>query len=194
MSARHALPTTATRLSAVLPRAGWDPAQRAALWLGAWFVVNGAGAFAVDAAFTAGSGGGNLHGWLRLTLRVNGWHALFHLIPGVAGIAVAAHPMAARRWVWAVAGLYLAAGVSGLIDGQSAFGWISVERFGSVVHLIEAGAAGWAAIHASHLVPLRWRRAEYAVAAAVFGVLLAGAVICVITGHVVAMCCCGSCT
>src|SRR5947209_12977520 len=58
-----------------------SPAQIASLVLGAWWTINGIGALVLDANLATGHvhGGGEVFGLVAIT--VNGWHALFHLLP-----------------------------------------------------------------------------------------------------------------
>src|SRR2546430_17309952 len=69
-------------------------AQIAALVVGVWWTTNGIGAFLIDPNLATGHvhGGGELFG---LSIDVNGWHALFHLLPGLVGIAAARRPASA---------------------------------------------------------------------------------------------------
>jgi hypothetical protein len=183
--------TVAVQRLARLP--GGDAAQRVAWWMGAWFTLNGIVAFVYDPRFTDGTGSGDAHGWSPLTVRVNGWHALFHLVPGIVGLAAASRPPAAHRWAWTVAGLYLFTGVWGLIGGRAALAVVSTERFGSFVHLVEAVVAGWAAMHVSARLSPPGRRildgfAGSALVALIIATVAAGA-----SNYVLAMCCCAGC-
>jgi hypothetical protein len=110
------------------------PAQLVALYIGLWWTSNGIAVFAIgDSNFATG----NVHGatdLLGLTIEVNGWHGLFHLIPGLVGIAAAWRAQAARTYLLAVAGLYFVTAGWGLIAGKTALGVMSVDTFGSFVH------------------------------------------------------------
>jgi hypothetical protein len=113
---------------------GRTAAQLVALYIGLWWTSNGIAIFTVgDSNFATG----NVHGATDLlgsSIEVNGWHGIFHLIPGLIGIAVAWRVEAARVYLLAVAGLYLVAAGSGLIAGKTALGVMSVDTFGSFVH------------------------------------------------------------
>jgi len=104
--------------------------------VGAWWVANGIGALLVDANLATGHvhGSGDL---FSLTVTANGWHALFHLLPGLVGIAAAWRPRAALAYLLVAGALYIMAGGWGLIAGGSSVGVIAVDTTGDLVHLIE---------------------------------------------------------
>jgi hypothetical protein len=112
------------------------PVQVASLAVGLWWVANGIGAFLIDPNFSTGRvhGSGAL---LGVQVTANGWHALFHLLPGLIGIAAALRPRLALAYLLAAGALYIAVGAWGLIAGGSSVGLIAVDRSGDVVHLIE---------------------------------------------------------
>ena len=72
-----------------------------------------------------------------LTVTANGWHALFHMLPGLVGIAAAWRPRAAFAYLLVAGALYIMAGGWGLIAGGSSVGVIAVDTTGDLVHLIE---------------------------------------------------------
>lgn len=88
---------------------------------------------------------------------------------------------AAQRVLWWMGAWFVANGVGaflydprftggtgdGNVHGYSTFGLVSVDRFGSVAHLIEAAVVAGAGIRAAHLIPQRWRRCEYVTGAVV---------------------------
>lgn len=113
-----------------------SPAQLGALVIGVWWVANGIGAFVVDSDLATSHvhGGGHLFG---LAITANGWHALFHLVPGVAGILAARRPLSALVFTLAAGALYIAVGGYGLIVGGSSIGVIAVDAAGDLVHVIE---------------------------------------------------------
>jgi hypothetical protein len=94
------------------------------LAIGAWWTINGLAAFAAVA-------------FGHVDVVVNGWHALFHLLPGLMGLAVARRGQAARTYLVVAGGLYVVAGTWGLIAGGTALGVIAVDTLGNVVHLAE---------------------------------------------------------
>jgi hypothetical protein len=114
----------------------WSPAQIASFAIGAWWVANGIGALLIDPNFDTGRvhGGGD---FLVLSVTANGWHALFHLLPGVAGLAAAWRPRAAIVFLIVAGALYIVVGTWGLIAGTNSVGLIAVDTSGDVVHLIE---------------------------------------------------------
>ena len=124
---------------------GRTAAQLVALYIGLWWTSNGILTFVTgDTNFAVG----NVHGsadLLGLNIAVNGWHGLFHLLTGLAGIAVFARPEAARMYLFAVAGLYLVVAGWGLAGGD-ALGVMSVDVFGSLVHAGEGVIALTAAV------------------------------------------------
>jgi hypothetical protein len=121
---------------AAMRLAAMRPVQVASLAVGLWWVANGIGAFLVDPNFATGRvhGSGEL---LGVQITANGWHALFHLLPGIVGIAAARRPRAALAYLLVAGALYIAVGAWGLIAGGTSVGLIAVDRAGDVVHLIE---------------------------------------------------------
>ncbi len=121
------------------------PVQVASLAVGLWWVANGIGAFLIDPNLATGQvhGGGDLFG---VQVTVNGWHALFHLLPGIIGIVAAWRPRAAFVYLLGFGGLYIAVGGWGLIAGGDTVGPIAVDRAGDMVHLFEGLIAVSAAI------------------------------------------------
>src|SRR5437763_3879192 len=112
-----------------------SPAQFASFVVGLWWVANGIGAFLIDPNLASSRvhGGGDL---LGLSVTANGWHALFHLLPGVIGIAAAWRPRAALAYLLVAGAVYIVVGGWGLIAGGSSIGVIAVDTGGDVVHLI----------------------------------------------------------
>jgi hypothetical protein len=117
-------------------RASRSPAQIVSLLIGLWWTTNGIGAFLVDPNFATSQvhGGGDLFG---LAITANGWHALFHLLPGLIGIAAATRPRPALAYTLAAGAVYIAVGGCGLIAGGSSIGVIAVDTPGDLVHLME---------------------------------------------------------
>ena len=116
--------------------ASWSPAQIASFAIGAWWVANGIGALLIDPNFDTGRvhGGGD---FLGVSVTANGWHALFHLLPGVAGLAAAWRARSSIVFLLVAGALYIVVGVWGLIAGTASVGVIAVDTSGDVVHLIE---------------------------------------------------------
>ncbi len=104
---------------------------------GIWWTVNGIGALLIDPNFSTGHvhGSGSLLGIVTIT--ANGWHGLFHLLTGAAGIAVARRPHASLVYTLAAGALYVVVGALGLIVGGSALGVIAVDASGDIVHIAE---------------------------------------------------------
>jgi len=111
-------------------------AQIASAVVGVWWVANGIGAFLIDPNLATGHvhGGGELFG---VAVTANGWHALFHLLPGLVGIAAAWRRRAALVYLLVAGGVYIAVGGWGLIAGGSSLGVVAVDTPGDLVHLIE---------------------------------------------------------
>jgi hypothetical protein len=114
-----------------------SPAQIVSLVIGVWWTTNGIGALLIDPNFATGHvhGGGEVLGLVSIT--ANGWHALFHLLPGLLGIAVARRPRAALAYVLGAGGVYIVAGSWGFLAGGSSLGVIAVDAPGDVVHVTE---------------------------------------------------------
>jgi hypothetical protein len=124
-------------------QASSSPAQIAALAMGVWWVANGVGAFLLDPNLATSHvhGRGDLFG---LAITANGWHALFHLLPGVVGIAAASRPQRALTYVLVAGAIYVVVGAYGLIAGGGSIGVIAVDTTGDLVHVVE-GALTFAA-------------------------------------------------
>ena len=124
--------------SVAAPRGGaWSVAQATALVFGIWWTINGLGALLINPNFSTGHvhGGGTLLGLVTIT--ANGWHGVFHLLTGIAGIVVARHPHASLVYTLSAGALYIAVGALGLIVGGSALGVIAVDSSGDIVHIAE---------------------------------------------------------
>jgi hypothetical protein len=104
--------------------------------MGAWWVANGVGAFLIDPNLATSHvhGGGDL---LGLAITANGWHALFHLLPGVVGVIAASRPQRALAYALAAGAFYIVVGGYGLIVGGGSVGLIAVDTTGNLVHLVE---------------------------------------------------------
>jgi hypothetical protein len=123
----------------------FTPAQIAALVFGVWWIGNGLTVFlATESSFAALAENGTVH-VLGISIAVNGWHGLLHLSTGIAGIAVCRHPGGARRYALLVGLLYLAAALCGFFIGDTVFGVIRVDEFGSADHAVEGALflAAW---------------------------------------------------
>jgi hypothetical protein len=124
----------------------WSPAQIAAIAFGVWWIGNGVAVFlsepsgaslATDTSVRIGS----------FSIAVNGWHGLFHLGTGLAGVAVCRWRTPSSWYALAMAAVYLTAAAWSLLGGATIFGVIHVDELGSVDHAIEgvAMAAAWVA-------------------------------------------------
>lgn len=113
----------------------WTPAQIAAALFGLVWALDGISSLASGSVSSLGA-----HEEVRLigiSIAVNGWHGVFHLITGLTGLVVCLRPAAARVFAITVGPIYLAAAVWGLVLGSRAFGLIDVDVFGSLVHAVE---------------------------------------------------------
>ncbi len=115
------------------------PMQFFVFAVGAWFTLNGIIAFGIypDMAF-----GGHMHactiqflGFIPVT--VNGWHALFHLITGIAGLVLAPKHLRALGYTVACGPFYLLVAALGLAGGDNVLHTMAVDTFGNIVHAIE---------------------------------------------------------
>jgi uncharacterized protein DUF4383 len=112
-------------------------AQVAALVFGVWWIGNGLTVFlATQSTFAALTEDGTVRA-LGVSIAVNGWHGLFHLGTGIAGIVLCWRPSSARGFALIVGLLYLAAALCGLFIGDTVFGVIRVDEFGSFDHALE---------------------------------------------------------
>ncbi|MFE9575658.1 DUF4383 domain-containing protein [Nocardia sp. NPDC006044] len=115
------------------------PLQFFVFLTGGWFTANGVIAFGIypDMAF-----GGSMHsctiqflGFIPVT--VNGWHALFHLLTGLAGLAVAAVRTRALAYTWTCGPFYLLIAALGVTGGDHVLHMMAVDTFGNIVHTVE---------------------------------------------------------
>ncbi|MFB8274146.1 DUF4383 domain-containing protein [Nocardia colli] len=115
------------------------PVQFFVFLAGAWFTTNGVIAFGIypDMAF-----GGSMHsctiqflGFIPVT--VNGWHALFHLLTGLAGLAVAPVRARAAAYTWTCGPFYLLVAALGFSGGDHVLHMMAVDTFGNIVHTVE---------------------------------------------------------
>ncbi|MFC9553837.1 DUF4383 domain-containing protein [Rhodococcus sp. NPDC056960] len=115
------------------------PVQFVAFLFGAWFTANGVIAFGIypDMAF-----GGSMHsctidflGFIPVT--VNGWHALFHLLTGLAGLVLATRRVRAVTYLRLCGPFYLIVAALGFTGGYHVLGMMAVDTFGNVVHTVE---------------------------------------------------------
>jgi hypothetical protein len=124
----------------------WTPAQIAALVFGIWWIGNGVAVFLAEPTGAALDSDSAVK-TLGLSIAVNGWHGLFHLITGLAGVAVCWWPGRARAFALIVGTIYLAAACWSLFDNATVFGLIRVDELGSADHAVEAALllAAWLA-------------------------------------------------
>lgn len=129
----------------------WTPAQIAALAFGLWWVANGVAVFTAAPSDATLQTHYTVHA-LGLSIAVNGWHGVFHLSTGLAGIAVCWSRSGARAYALLAGVLYMAAALSDLLIGPTVFGLIHVDDLGSAVHAAEAAVllAAWhMSVHAN---------------------------------------------
>ncbi|MEV6279983.1 DUF4383 domain-containing protein [Nocardia sp. NPDC051832] len=115
------------------------PLQFFVFAFGAWFTANGVIAFGIypDMAF-----GGHMNsctiqflGFIPVT--VNGWHALFHLLTGLAGLALAPVRRGALAYSWFCGPFYLLVAALGFAGGDHVLHMMAVDTFGNIVHTVE---------------------------------------------------------
>ena len=115
----------------------WTPAQIAALAFGLWWIGNGVAVFlAAEPGTTTLDADGTVK-LLGLSIAVNGWHGLFHLASGLAGVAVCRSPRGSSAYALLVGTTYLAAALCAIVTGATVFGLIHVDELGSVEHAVE---------------------------------------------------------
>ncbi|OBF81230.1 hypothetical protein A5791_06210 [Mycobacterium sp. 852002-51163_SCH5372311] len=117
------------------------PLQFFVFVVGIWFTLNGIIAFGIypDMAF----GGGHMRsctiqflGFIPVT--VNGWHALFHLVTGVAALVAATIRGRALAYTWICGPFYLLIAALGFVGGDNVLHVMAVDTFGNIVHTTEA--------------------------------------------------------
>ncbi|MFI5781687.1 DUF4383 domain-containing protein [Nocardia sp. NPDC051570] len=141
---RNAMPTYDTLRAAILRYVTavlGSPLQLFVFVIGAWFTANGVIAFGIypDMAF-----GGQMNsctiqflGFIPVT--VNGWHALFHLLTGLAGLVLAPQRNRAFAYTWTCGPFYLLVAALGFLGGHNVLHLMAVDTFGNIVHTIEGG-------------------------------------------------------
>ncbi|MCC3313625.1 DUF4383 domain-containing protein [Nocardia africana] len=115
------------------------PLQFFVFAVGAWFTTNGVIAFGIYPDMAVGGSMTsctiNFLGFIPVT--VNGWHALFHLITGLAGLAAAPTRSRSLTYAWVCGLFYLLVAALGFTSGDHVLHMMAVDTFGSVVHTIE---------------------------------------------------------
>jgi hypothetical protein len=115
----------------------WTPAQLAALVFGVWWIGNGLTVFLATRSTLAALGADGTVKVLGVAIAVNGWHGLFHLATGIAGVALCWRARSAAAYALVVGPLYLLAALYALFVGDSVFGLIRVDELGSADHAVE---------------------------------------------------------
>lgn len=130
---RHALHYVAAVLA--------TPLQFFVFVIGVWFTLNGVIAFGIYPSMAFG--GGHMQtctiqflGFIPVT--VNGWHALFHLITGLAALVTATIHARALAYTWICGPLYLLIALLGFVGGDNVLHMMAVDTFGNIVHTVEA--------------------------------------------------------
>jgi hypothetical protein len=115
------------------------PLQFFAFLFGAWFTLNGVIAFGIypDMAFGGAMSSCTIQFLGFIPVTVNGWHALFHLITGLAGLVLATRHSRALRYVLLCGPFYLLIAGLGFVGGNHVLHMMAVDTFGSIVHTVE---------------------------------------------------------
>jgi Domain of unknown function (DUF4383) len=121
----------------------WTPAQVAALVFGIWWIGNALAVFFVAADAPGGFGAATAVDAGGLSIAVNGWHGVFHLVTGLAGLAACPWQRSSRAYALAMAILYLSAALSAALIGPTVFGLIRVDLPGSIDHAVEGSLFAW---------------------------------------------------
>jgi uncharacterized protein DUF4383 len=116
----------------------WTPAQLGAFVFGVWWIGNGLAVFLASQSSLVHLSADGTVKTLGLSIAVNGWHGLFHLATGLAGVACCWGARSARAYALVVGVLYLAAALCGLLVGDTVFGVVRVDEIGSLDHAVEA--------------------------------------------------------
>ncbi|MEU0869067.1 DUF4383 domain-containing protein [Nocardia brasiliensis] len=137
------------------------PGQLLLLLLSLWFVSNGPVAFAMCSSFSFGvhmkSCTVMVFGFIPVT--VNGWHALFHLGTGIAGLFLVRSPRRAFAYGIGCGWFYLVIAGFGFFGGDNVLRFMAVDTFGNYVHAVEGGLALTIAALIAFGTPLRTRPA-----------------------------------
>src|SRR3954454_10497947 len=95
---------------------GRSPAQVYALLFGVVLVGAGIIGFFYDGSFETGDGASR-EAVLGI-LDVNGWHNIVHIVPALAGLAVAASYGSARLYAIGLGAVYILVAIAGFIAGN----------------------------------------------------------------------------
>ena len=115
----------------------WTPAQVVSLAFGIWWVGNGIAVFLAAGPGVVTLGATGTVEVFGISIAVNGWHGLLHLVTGLAGVAACSSARASRLYSLLVGTTYLVAAACGLFLGPTVFGLVRVDDLGSVEHAIE---------------------------------------------------------
>lgn len=72
-----------------------------------------------------------------IPVTVNGWPALFHLLTGVVGLAVAPVRNRAFAYTWICGPFYLLVAALGFAGGGPVLHMMAVDTLGNIVHAVE---------------------------------------------------------
>ncbi|MFI1920002.1 DUF4383 domain-containing protein [Nocardia sp. NPDC020380] len=116
-----------------------SPLQFFVFLIGAWFTANGVIAYGIypDMAFGSDMQSCTIQFLGFIPVTVNGWHALFHLITGLAGLALAPMPRRALLYTRICGPFYLLIAALGFSGGDQVLHLMAVDTFGNIVHTIE---------------------------------------------------------
>ncbi|MVU76128.1 DUF4383 domain-containing protein [Nocardia sp. ET3-3] len=111
--------------------------------LGAWFTANGIVAFGIypDMAFGSSMRSCTIQFLGFIPVTVNGWHALFHLLTGLAGLALAPARSRAYTYTLLCGPFYLLVATLGFAGHGPVLHMMAVDTFGNIVHVVEGLAA-----------------------------------------------------
>ena len=107
--------------------------------MGAWFTSNGIVAYDIypDMAFGASMHSCTIQFLGFIPVTVNGWHALFHLLTGIFGLALAPVRSRAVGYSLVCGVFYLLVGALGFAGGGPVLHLMAVDTLGNIVHAVE---------------------------------------------------------
>lgn len=112
-------------------------ARLVVLAMSLWWTGNGIVAFMINASFSVQPMHSCTVFMLGIPITVNGWHALFHLLTGLAGLLVVFLRRSAVTYAVFSGIFYLSVAALGFVGGSSVLGAMAVDTVGNWVHSVE---------------------------------------------------------
>ncbi|WP_107656694.1 DUF4383 domain-containing protein [Nocardia suismassiliense] len=111
--------------------------QLLAFVMAVWLTSNFPVALAINPSFPTEHAHARTVHLLFIPITVNGWHAVFHLVTGAAGLYAVRTRRGATTYAAAAAVIYLATAFLCAMDWTVMCRFMAVDTFGNVVHALE---------------------------------------------------------